>query len=407
MNAHWAVGFASPTIVQTRHVHISIEAQRCTLHRGSRTAQAAVRRASRPHTTVEAKKSGGGAKRKKRVTPGLNPKPESNAQSQSNASSPVPITDSATGDTKSTMRGMTMSTAEDNTAEDNNAGDISDDTAPAFPGPFSPELLQLDDPVGPTDETGSASTGSQEDYEEEDTSENLTVDDDSTLKLPDLSSRPAIRRKRKPLSTAKQSKQQKSDVRKTSKNQDVPFDGGEIDSGDKSQFNFDRVRELATAYRLNDPGRQTLIDEIEKDPDFVFRTGQKNEGEYDLTSAMFGTGKPNKQGVYVLPSLQSAHIVLLGISILTGFVYFPGFPLTESSDEVRLLIKTGLGIVLVVNSVLAYLAWKSATKRAQPPWFWAAKTLVLGELAFGELRRNTKILSEKKKKKQKSKSRKQ
>lgn len=145
------------------------------------------------------------------------------------------------------------------------------------------------------------------------------------------------------------------------------------------------------AYRLGDDKRQDLIDELEKEPDFVMQSDSPG-GEYDITSAIFGLGRRNKQGVYVLPYLQSANLVLIAISSLVAFVYSPGFPLTEAPDNVRQIVKAALATVYVINAVLAVLAFKAAGKRAQPKWFWAAKTLLLGELAYGELRRNTSIV---------------
>lgn len=252
-----------------------------------------------------------------------------------------------------------------------------------FPGPIAPEFLEADGPISPSSDDfpqAVESGGYSDDTEEEE----LPVSNEARLKLPDLSSTTSgVRRKRKPRSFSKTTSGARLGSGEESSVEEV--------AAAASELSFDEVRNLTTAYQLGDEGRQQLIDEIEKEPDFVMKTKKK---EYDLTSAIFGRGQPNKQGVYVLPYLQSAHLVLTGVAALVAFVYYPGFPLTESSDEVRDVIKKAIGVTYAFNAFLGVLAYKAAGLRGQPRLFWALKTLALGELAFGELRRNTSLLED-------------
>jgi hypothetical protein len=159
----------------------------------------------------------------------------------------------------------------------------------------------------------------------------------------------------------------------------------------------DAVRKLTAEFRSGSAdASDLLLREIEKDPDFLFQTGNATD-EYDLTSALIGTGKPNKQGVYVSPYLQSGHVLLLVIILLCAFVYYPGFPLTELDVETTDWLKRGLALTYVFNTGLAVVAYGEAKKRSQPPLFWAMKTAFLGGLAFLELRTNAPTEEERKK----------
>lgn len=268
------------------------------------------------------------------------------------------------------------------------------------PGPLSPELL---DQQQQQNDSSSTTEGSPENTsvdipsidkrkEEEEEEEGNMIDMDKVtenvtddvqnipkLTLPDINvTKTGIKRKRRPNTKTKIS-QKHSDEKPVKKIE--------------KDLSLKRIRELTRAYRLGSEGREELINELEKEPDFILQQASAAE-DYDLTSAIFGTGKPNKQGIYILPYLQSAHLVLLSIALLVAFVYYPGFPLTESTDEVRQTFKNSLVVVFIVNSILSVLAYKSAGKRDQPQLFWAIKTFILGDLAFGELRRNTKIISD-------------
>jgi hypothetical protein len=161
------------------------------------------------------------------------------------------------------------------------------------------------------------------------------------------------------------------------------------------QTAVDAVRQLTDEFRKGSvDATSELMREIEKDPDFMFQSGNATN-EYDMAAALIGTGRPNKQGIYVLPYLQSGHILLLLVVLLCAFVYYPGFPLTELDDEIREWLKRGLGLTYLVNAVLAGFAYRAAKLRSQPPLFWAAKTALLGGLSFQELRTNVLLDSEK------------
>ena len=58
-----------------------------------------------------------------------------------------------------------------------------------------------------------------------------------------------------------------------------------------------------------------------------------NEDPYDATARLIGRGLPNKAGAYLLPYLQSGHMLLLGVLLLSSSISYPGFPLTEVRDS--------------------------------------------------------------------------
>lgn len=106
--------------------------------------------------------------------------------------------------------------------------------------------------------------------------------------------------------------------------------------------------------------------------------------EYDIIPAIFGSGK--LLGIPV-SFLQNGHGLLLVISSLAGFVYFPGNPLTELPPELRNFIKEGLAIVYIINTVLAVLAFNEARSKNLPGLFWGIKTFILGGIAFFEIKK--------------------
>jgi len=110
-----------------------------------------------------------------------------------------------------------------------------------------------------------------------------------------------------------------------------------------------------------------------------------NEEPYDWTARFIGRGLPNKAGVYPLPYLQSGHMLLLGVLLLSTIVTYPGFPLTEVPDNFRAIIAQGLGITFVINAVCAVYARGVAASKEEPVGFWTAKVFLLGGLALGEL----------------------
>lgn len=156
---------------------------------------------------------------------------------------------------------------------------------------------------------------------------------------------------------------------------------------EEEQFSVDDIKQLTAAYRAGTEDKQKLIDKIEVDPDYMFKGGSP-EGDYEMTAAIIGTGRPNKDGVYVLPYLQSSHFILLLIILLGTFVYYPGFPLTEGDDSLRLILKKALAVVFTVNFALACYSYTEARKRKQPPLFWFLKVALFGNIALQELRTN-------------------
>ena len=110
------------------------------------------------------------------------------------------------------------------------------------------------------------------------------------------------------------------------------------------------------------------------------------EEEYDIFPSLFGSGK--LLGIPV-PYLQSGHGILLIICVLAGFVYAPGNPLTEFPVEIRTFIKQSLLITYTINLVLAVQAFFEAKSKQLPAVFWAAKTFILGGVAFYEVKKAT------------------
>lgn len=105
--------------------------------------------------------------------------------------------------------------------------------------------------------------------------------------------------------------------------------------------------------------------------------------EYSLSSAVLGESRPII-GIE-LPFLQSGHLVVLGFALLCAFIDYPGLPFTELPEPFRLFFQQGLLVVYLINAVLAYLSIGAAKDRDQSSVFWAAKTFLLGGLAFQEL----------------------
>lgn len=233
-----------------------------------------------------------------------------------------------------------------------------------------------------SDSESSRSIAPEDDSFAADDAANTPVENEARLRLPDLpqAGPRAVKRKRKPRASVSGSGAggMSTETRPT---------GDVTASKSREPLPSHKVRELTAAYRMGGKGAELLMDELEKDPDFMLQTGNP-EGEYDLTSAIIGTGRPNRQGLYLLPYLQSGHVLLLLVVLLCTFVYYPGFPLTELEDSVRTSLKKGLALTYFFNSVLAVLAFTEAQKRRQPAAFWAFKTAFLGNLALNELKGN-------------------
>lgn len=104
--------------------------------------------------------------------------------------------------------------------------------------------------------------------------------------------------------------------------------------------------------------------------------------EYDIIPSIFGSGK--LLGIPI-PYLQTGHGILLIISLLSGLIYAPGNPLTEFPKEIRNFLTTGLEVVYSINLVLAVQAFLNAKSKNLPAIFWAAKTFLLGGVAYYEI----------------------
>ena len=104
--------------------------------------------------------------------------------------------------------------------------------------------------------------------------------------------------------------------------------------------------------------------------------------EYDIIPSIFGSGK--LLGIPV-PYLQTGHGILLIISVLAAFIYAPGNPLTEFPPEIRSFLKESLGFIYTINFALGVRAFFIAKEKKLPGIFWAAKTFLLGGIAYYEI----------------------
>ena len=108
-------------------------------------------------------------------------------------------------------------------------------------------------------------------------------------------------------------------------------------------------------------------------------------GDYSGISRILGQGLPNQAGFYVLPYLQTGHMLLLVTVLLATLISYPGFPLTEVPDEYRLLLFEGMVLTFLVNAATAFYSRGLAESKGQPVVFWFVKCFLLGGLALGEL----------------------
>ena len=51
---------------------------------------------------------------------------------------------------------------------------------------------------------------------------------------------------------------------------------------------------------------------------------RSDEAAYDNTARILGKGKASQGGAYLLPYLQSGHILLLGVLLLASTISYPG-----------------------------------------------------------------------------------
>mmetsp|Transcript_4900 Transcript_4900/g.21087 ORF Transcript_4900/g.21087 Transcript_4900/m.21087 type:complete len:328 (-) Transcript_4900:1412-2395(-) len=150
------------------------------------------------------------------------------------------------------------------------------------------------------------------------------------------------------------------------------------------------VRQLTSSFAMN---KESLKEQIQVDPDFVI--SQKDATpDYDLAASFLGRGSKSEEFGYILPYLQTGHMVGLAVVLLTANIYYPGFPLTQLSEEVRDGLRKGLLLIYAFNAVLAVLTYFECQKRRQPWTFWVPKVLLLGGLAFNELRDNIPLAAE-------------
>lgn len=75
---------------------------------------------------------------------------------------------------------------------------------------------------------------------------------------------------------------------------------------------------------------------------------------YDAFSSILGEGKPFL-GI-ANSYLQSGHTVLLGLTLLCGFVDLPGFPLTQLPYDLREFLKVMEGMPMRAAVLLCYCA---------------------------------------------------
>jgi len=110
-----------------------------------------------------------------------------------------------------------------------------------------------------------------------------------------------------------------------------------------------------------------------------------DEPRYDWTARVIGRGLPDKTGAYLLPYLQSGHMLLLGVLFLCSLVSYPGFPLTELPEEYQGLLLQGIGFTFVVNLACAVYSRGIAAAKEEPVNFWFGKVFLFGGLALAEL----------------------
>lgn len=106
--------------------------------------------------------------------------------------------------------------------------------------------------------------------------------------------------------------------------------------------------------------------------------------EYGTVSALLAEGAKPFLGVPPGP-IQVGHFIgSLGI-ILCAFIEYPGFPLTNLPTPLRDALQGGLGVIYLINTVLAVGAVFKASERGQNPVLWAIKTFSVGGLALDQL----------------------
>ncbi|GJQ11725.1 hypothetical protein GpartN1_g3516.t1 [Galdieria partita] len=137
--------------------------------------------------------------------------------------------------------------------------------------------------------------------------------------------------------------------------------------------------------------RDQFVQNLEKDPNYGLKRLDE-DNSYDWAAALIGRGHANKKGFFLLPYLQSGHIVCLAVVLLCTFVYYPGFYLTELPESTREILRKSLVVVFLVNAILAAYAGWEAMRRNQPVVLWVIKCMFLGGLALNELQQNVPLI---------------
>jgi len=106
--------------------------------------------------------------------------------------------------------------------------------------------------------------------------------------------------------------------------------------------------------------------------------------EYNTVSALLGEGAASFLNIPPGP-LQVGHFIGALVIVLMAFVEYPGFPLTNLPTPLRGCFQSGLGVVYLINTVLAVLAALKAGDRGTSPLLWAVKCFSVGGLAYDQL----------------------
>jgi hypothetical protein len=86
-----------------------------------------------------------------------------------------------------------------------------------------------------------------------------------------------------------------------------------------------------------------------------------------------------------IPFLQSGHLVVAFLSLLSAAVYDPGTPLTSFPPEIRAFLWHTMKITYTINTVIAVQAYFQARRKHMSGIFWSVKTFLLGGIATYEL----------------------
>lgn len=153
---------------------------------------------------------------------------------------------------------------------------------------------------------------------------------------------------------------------------------------DASSLVEDSIKTLTENFKKR---RDEFVQNLERDPNYGLKRLDE-DNSYDWAAALIGKGSASKKGFFMLPYLQSGHIVCLAVVLLCTFVYYPGFYLTELPESTRQVLRKALAITFFVNGILAAFAGWEAKRRNQPIVLWITKCMLLGGLALNELQQN-------------------